>query len=224
MSISVDDLVCSLSSNHIGQEAMDLAALQAQLTQAFFGQPPAPLSSPSTQKSAGEPSQRCNTPTGRTPSSSFSWGTGEAQRVPRWNTDDAVREIDDVEDERMVEDILLPSSPVSAGSSPFAHQPSFRTHRSQNRTNSVSTPMSPSFGTDSSLFAATDPFYLAQIQAMQGHNASSPSSVFSQLGRPSQHSPFVNQGQKYEPFAYPGSSISLESHNMVATTSGSFER
>ena len=28
MSISVDDLVASFSSNHIGQEAMDLAALQ----------------------------------------------------------------------------------------------------------------------------------------------------------------------------------------------------
>ena len=28
MSISVDDLVASMSSNHIGQEAMDLAALQ----------------------------------------------------------------------------------------------------------------------------------------------------------------------------------------------------
>jgi hypothetical protein len=28
MSISVDDLVASLSSSHIGQEALDLAALQ----------------------------------------------------------------------------------------------------------------------------------------------------------------------------------------------------
>ena len=32
MSLSVDDLVASMSSNHIGQEAMDLAALQVSST------------------------------------------------------------------------------------------------------------------------------------------------------------------------------------------------
>ena len=195
------------------------------MTQAFFGQPSAPASSSLTRKSSGELSQRCNTPTGRTPSSSFSWGAGEAQRVPRWHIDDTVKEIDDFEDERMVEDILIPSSPVSSVSSPaFTHQPSLRTHRPQNRNNPTSPPTSPSFATESSMFTATDPFYLAQMQAMQAHNASSSPSIFSQLGRPSQHSPFVNQGQKYEPFAYSGSSMSLDSHNIVAPTSVSFER
>lgn len=36
MSISVDDLVASLSGSHIGQEAMDLAALQVMSSPRLF--------------------------------------------------------------------------------------------------------------------------------------------------------------------------------------------
>ncbi|KAF9268319.1 hypothetical protein L218DRAFT_995049 [Marasmius fiardii PR-910] len=220
MSISVEDLVCSLSSSHIGQEAMDLAALQAQLAQAFFNQSTEPSSS--SQKSSSEPFyQPCNTPTGRTSSTSFSWAGAEAQRVSRWNSEEMTRELDDVEDERMVEDILLPSSPVSAGvSSTFPTRPR-GTSRSQSR-NIPKSPSSPSFSPEtSSIFTSTDPFYLAQLQAMQ--TAPSSSSVFSQLGRPSQQSPFVNQQQRYESFPY-GSTISLETRNMFAATSVAVER
>ncbi|KAL0581204.1 hypothetical protein V5O48_000792 [Marasmius crinis-equi] len=222
MSLSVDDLVCSLSSSHIGQEATDLAALQAQLTQAFFGQSSATFTQSPSKNSSSDADQPCNTPTGRTPSTSFSWGSAEVQRFTRRNVEETV---DDVEDERMVEDILIPSSPTPAGpSSTFGHQPSFRTHRSHSRSTPISPPTSPSYGTDSSIFTSTDPFYLAQLQAMQTHNASSPTSVFSQLGRPSQQSPFVNQGQKYDSFGYPTSSVSFETHNMLTATAGAFER
>ncbi|KAG7096580.1 hypothetical protein E1B28_003999 [Marasmius oreades] len=218
MSISVEDLVCSFSSNHIGQEAMDLAVLQAQLAQAFFNQS-SELSS--SQKPAGEPfSQPCNTPTGRTPSTNLSWGVADAQRVNRRNSEDVSRELDDVEDERMVEDILVPSSPAPAGAPIFSTQPLSRTSRSHSSAIPLS-PSSPTFVSDTSSFTSTDPFYLAQLQAMQ--TTASPSSVFTQLGRPSQQSPFVNQQQRFEPFGY-SSSISLETRNMFATTSVALER
>ncbi|ESK93555.1 hypothetical protein Moror_1561 [Moniliophthora roreri MCA 2997] len=225
MSISVDDLVSSLSSSHIGQEALDLAALQTQLAQALFMQHAASTSISPNNSSGERFTQPCNTPTGRTPSSSISWGQMmDAQRTnpTRWNSDESFRELDDAEDERMVEDILLPSSPVSPGpsssSTPFVQHQSTRQSRSQSRSGPMASPVSPGFGTDSSpsIFATTDPFYLAQLQALQSHN-SSPASVFTQLGRPSQQSPFVHQQQKLDSFGYP-SPISL------TTTSSGFQR
>ena len=52
----------------------------------------------------------CSTPTSRTPSSSFSWGQPSSRR----QTDEVMRDSDELEDERMVEDLLLPSSPIPA--------------------------------------------------------------------------------------------------------------
>ncbi|KAJ3734547.1 hypothetical protein DFJ43DRAFT_133577 [Lentinula guzmanii] len=225
MSLSVDDLVSSLSSNHIGQEALDLAALQAQLAQTLF---PQSIAS-SSDTSLDSFHQPCNTPTGRTPTS-FSWGQvmDVQQRLSRRD-----EMIDDVEDERMVEDILVPSSPASAGfsSAPYAQQsmnaPSQKNHsRSHfNLTTSSfpSSPASPSSVSESSSFTSTDPFYLAQIQAMQSHNLSTPSAL-SQLGMPAQHSPFIQQQPRRENFSFSPSSISLDTHNIFAATSAAFER
>ncbi|KAF9076661.1 hypothetical protein BDP27DRAFT_1380115 [Rhodocollybia butyracea] len=229
MSFSVDDLVCSFSSSHIGQEALDLAALHAQLTQTLFSQPIASSSGDSSLDSFHQP---CNTPTGRTPSSSFSWGQvlDVQQRLSRRSTDEM---IDDAEDERMVEEILT-ASPTSAGYSaaPFALQQQFnnapraqsRSHHNRFTSPSTSSPISPGSLTDSSSqFASTDPFYLAQLQAMQSHNASPPSAL-SQLGKPAQHSPFVQQQQpRKETFSFSPSSISLDTHNLFAATSVAFE-
>lgn len=51
MSVSVDDLVASLSANHIGQEATDLAALQVCITpHALHGCLSRPLSRPSSRR------------------------------------------------------------------------------------------------------------------------------------------------------------------------------
>ncbi|KAF5361585.1 hypothetical protein D9757_011558 [Collybiopsis confluens] len=228
MSFSVDDLVSSLSSNHIGQEALDLAALHAQLAQTIFTQP---IASSSGDSAAHQP---CNTPTGRTPSSSFSWGQvmDVQQRLSRRHPDEM---IDDAEDERMVEEILMPSSPASTGqypSSPFAIQQqlhSTSTPRSQNKGHwftppfnpgPSSVPTSPSSISDASSFTSTDPFYLAQLQAMQAAAAPSP---FSQLGRPSQHSPFMqSQPLKDSLSGFAPTSMSLDTHNMFAATSVSF--
>ncbi|KAF8911917.1 hypothetical protein CPB85DRAFT_638896 [Mucidula mucida] len=193
MSLSVDDLVSSFSSSHIGQEAMDLAALQAQLSQALFTQ--------QIPKESYSP-HRCNTPTSRTPSSSFSWGQAmDAHR--RQSADEFMRDSDDMEDERMVEDLLVPSSPGGS-----------KTRKS---------------ASDSSLFTSTDPFYIAQLQAMQ-QNAP-PQSVFTQFGRPSQHSPFQNaqQQQQQQCFQQPrdsfaSQSISIDTHSYLFATSAAFER
>ncbi|KAJ3811283.1 hypothetical protein F5876DRAFT_64912 [Lentinula aff. lateritia] len=224
MSLSVDDLVSSLSSSHIGQEALDLAALQAQLAQTLFPQPIA-SSSDSSLDSFHQP---CNTPTGRTPSSSFSWGQVMDVQQHLSRRDEM---IDDTEDERMVEDILMPSSPASAGysSAQYAVQQQMNSpfQKSHNRnphnrsTSSFTASPSPSSVSESSSsFTSTDPFYLAQLQAMQSHNAPSPSAM-SQLGMPAQHSPFAQQQQTR--ISFPPASISLDTHNLFAVTSVAFE-
>jgi hypothetical protein len=251
MSFTVDDLVSSLSSNHIGQEALDLAALQAQLAQTLFSQPLA-----SNDSSFHQP---CNTPTGRTPSSSFSWGQvmDVQQRLGSRRNADEMMMVDDAEDERMVEEILIPSSsspPASAvsphpssSSSPFAQlNMNGPSQRSQSRTrftspssaSASSVPTSPSMSmsmssvssdsSSSSSFASTDPFYLAQLQAMQAPSPTPPS-VFSQLGRPAQHSPFVQHQQQSSRRESLGVSVSsfapsleTHTHNMFVTAPVSF--
>ncbi|KAJ7590781.1 hypothetical protein C8J56DRAFT_1047029 [Mycena floridula] len=184
--LSVDDLVASLSSSHIGQEAIELAALQTQLAQALFG-----TSSQPSQSESRDCAQPCNTPTGRTPSSSFSWGQMmDVQRRPRRNTEDSMM-MDDMEDERMVEDILMPSAPSSAS----ATVPLFQQQQQQivSRSRSQSTSRSPKSYSTSTFsgdfdFTATDPFYAAQLQAMQNHSSIS--------SRQLQPSPFMTPQQQ----------------------------
>ncbi|TRM68583.1 hypothetical protein BD626DRAFT_565407 [Schizophyllum amplum] len=193
MSMSVDDLVSSFASSHIGQEAIDLAALQAQLAQVLFGQPnveAAPVPAQYTQ--------RCNTPIQRTPSSSFSFGhmqdspryMAESPRTPSsgpgsWRSVDSyAAEDDDMmdEEERMVEELLLPSRQTrSPPQSPVPSKPfsSF----------SYPAPTSPLYS-EPSAFATTDPFFLAQAQAQ---TSPMPSTFFAQSGHPSQQSPFLMQ-------------------------------
>ncbi|KAF8164838.1 hypothetical protein B0H34DRAFT_214198 [Crassisporium funariophilum] len=220
MSFSVDDLVNSLSSSHIGQEATDLATLQAQLSQTLFGGPSVPSSSSSARQvpSRGrQHTQPCNTPLARTPSSSFSGWNLDTRRAPSSNRR-ADSYLDDMEeDERMVEELLIPSSPLSTPSTTsftsnaahysnaFSQQmpsspvsPSyqggfaFSSNPSSASTPSYQTsPPSSYVDPSPSLFTSTDPFYLAQLQASQTFNNSSPQSVFTQNGRISQTSPFV---------------------------------
>lgn len=242
MSISVDDLVASLSGNHIGQEAMDLATLQvlsppfntftcssphllspqAQLAQTLFSQeiPPNMLAQSGHHQDVGDV-QLCNTPTSRTRSSSLSFGQmGDmslAHRRRRSSSvtsrsrscknsavpvDDNWEDVDEMdEDEQMVEDLVTPSSPMSAGSSVsnFAF--------TQRRMSSSSASRSPAASTqnsyDASLFTTTDPFYMAQLQASQNPQSNS---AFAQSGRPAQHSPFLLQHPHHQvqnPYAHP---------------------
>jgi hypothetical protein len=107
------------------------------------------------------------------------------------------------EDERMVEELLIPSSPVSSNSFYKPSTPQFSTPfmpsspvaSSQNNSTFPSThtalsSSSQSHSDPSSVFTSTDPFYIAQLQASQSFNKSSPQSVFSQNGQISQNSPF----------------------------------
>ncbi|KAI0922005.1 hypothetical protein AcW1_004168 [Taiwanofungus camphoratus] len=244
MSISVDDLVASLSSNHIGQEAMDLATLHTQLAQALFTQ--STSVSPSVSRRGYAPS---NTPTARTPSSSFCWEPTEFSRgrsssvasmTSKRASDDRKRDSDDMdEDERMVEDILFSSPPVSASATtshfPLSHQqmpsasPSSSYSGMLSRRPSMSTVASsydhsqyelPSPNT--SLFASTDPFFVAQSQAAQNPTPS----LFAQAGRPSPHSPFLtHQYQSSYGHAHNHHSMSPEAdpHNLkFAATPAAF--
>lgn len=222
MSISVDDLVSSFSSSHIGQEAIDLAALQAQLNQAFFAQP---IATSSSHYNQSRNTQTCNTPTGRTPSSSFSLGQMmDAQRLSRRNPDEHEhsRDMDDMEDERMVEDLLIPSSPVYPSSTSSYSQPNSKPQTKSPMGFSPSSPSLYSASESPSTFTSTDPFYLAQLQSMQ-HN-STPTSVFSQLGHPAQQSPFMQQPQRQAlGFASPSvPGISVETRNIFMSTSSAF--
>ncbi|KAJ8517369.1 hypothetical protein ONZ45_g5458 [Pleurotus djamor] len=200
MSISIDDLVSSLSSSHIGQEALDLAALQAQLAQSL---------AQAIQQSANGQARRetrphaCNTPTAHTPSASFTFA--EAQRYYDSMTARRNSQVDDFpipmeqmdEDERMVEDLLLPQTPMSAnGTTSFEQHQHYlpntpHSHHFKGYTSPFATDAYPN-----STFASTDPFYQQAVQKSIGFNAS-PTSVFTQTGRPSHHSPFLTaQKQK----------------------------
>ncbi|KAG7445943.1 uncharacterized protein BT62DRAFT_932282 [Guyanagaster necrorhizus] len=210
MSFTVEDLVSSFSSSHIGQEAMDLAALQAQLAQALFVQ---------DMPRENHCRRPCSTPTLRTPSSSFSWGPAIGQSSSRRQTDEVMRDSDELEDERMVEDLLLPEPPISVAHFAVPSQ-SRPQHKSQKSTGTGFTAIS-----SESNFTTTDPFYMAQLQAMQYN--SPPPSVFSQLGRPAQQSPFV---QPQQPYPLPShrdgflgspsaSSISIDPSSYLVTSS-----
>lgn len=131
----------------------------------------------------------------RTRASSFvSWNIPTSQRMAEFDNDME-------EDERMVEELLIPSSPVISNSFYKPVNP----HLSASST--PSSPMSPSFqnshnhsispsqsftdsSSPSSVFTSTDPFYMAQLQASQSYSNTSPQSVFSQNGHISQSSPF----------------------------------
>lgn len=161
MSLSVDDLVSSFSSSHIGQEAIDLAALQAQLAQTLFA---------SARQIPNRNSHTCNTPVARTPSSSFSF--------PR-PTDEVT--MDDDDDERMVEELIMPSSPIPASQSTSS------THSQAHLSSYFPLSVEPS-SSSASVFTSTDPFYLATMQQQQQQSAST--SFFAQNGRLAQNSPF----------------------------------
>jgi hypothetical protein len=178
MSFSVDDLVSSLSESHISQEANDIAILQAQLAKSLFG------GSSSTSRSG--PSRgfknTCTTPMARTRTSSFvNWNGPASQRLQELHLD-----TDMEEDERMVEELLIPSSPISSNSFYKSSAPQFSAPFMPS-----SPVLSSSHSDPSSVFTSTDPFYIAQLQASQSFNNSSPQSVFSQNGHISQSSPFA---------------------------------
>lgn len=207
MSLSVDDLVASMSSQHIGQEAMDLAALQAQLRQTLFTQ------SMAAAANAQYRASRAGTPICYTPTSASFWerpdfdrrrSNSVASMGSRQDHDEHEYESIDAmdEDERMVEDMLF-DPPAPAPSTSYAASqmppPSPTLYPRHSRKSSVTSPFSnmhydvpPS---NNSLFATTDPFYLAQLAATQN---AAPSSFFSQFGKPSQQSPFL----KGHPFAH----------------------
>ncbi|KZT74536.1 hypothetical protein DAEQUDRAFT_761379 [Daedalea quercina L-15889] len=202
MSVSVDDLVASLSSNHIGQEAIDLANLQAQLAQALRNH--ASTSAQSIQRRTYAPS---STPLARTPSSSMCWEPSEFARTRSSSAasgtqlrgiDENKQDMDTTdEDEQMVEEMLFASPantslshPPLSSSSPatfsgmLSRRPSIPHVSSTLDTVPTELP-SP----NTSHFATTDPFFLAQMQASQ----SPAPSFFAQAGRPSAHSPFLIQ-------------------------------
>ena len=211
MSLSVDDLVSSLSSSHIGQEAIELAALQEYLRQTGFGRPQADPSSSSmnmkTPRRRTSYAQLSNTPTVQTPLSTPSgWGGYEA----KVGAASAMEE----EDEAMVEDLLMPppSSPGPMQTQSAFHHPQSQydypqnqthnsTSRSTSRSRSTSSahygrPQHSSAGdtsSSSSIFTSSDPFYLAQLQ--QASQPRTQPSAFAVQSSPftAQPSPFYTQ-------------------------------
>lgn len=206
-SFSVDDLVASMSSNHIGQEAMELAALQAQLAQTLYSSQAVPMANDHRRAT------HANTPIACTPTSSSFWERPEFSRR-RSNSIANKRELEEQyesvdameEDELMVEDMLFPSNASSADATtyPASHMPPppsptlYPRHSHSHSRKSSASFSSMHYDAQSpggSLFATTDPFYLAQLAAQQN---GPPPSFFSQFGNPAQQSPFL----KGHPFAH----------------------
>ncbi|KAG1773777.1 hypothetical protein EDD22DRAFT_379 [Suillus occidentalis] len=199
MSMSVDDLVASLNANHIGQEAIDLAALQAQLAQTLFAHQISPsYASSSSPTSYGNSSaircdpahvQHCTTPTTRTPSSSISWPAGympvEITQKKRSNSivcprsrrpslDDGWCDPDELDEERMVEDMIVPSSPQSPKTFIWAYA-----------------------GLKGAPTPAPTPITIVGTPQTRPH--SNPQSFFTNAGRPSNQSPFVRSNWESAP-------------------------
>lgn len=114
----------------------------------------------------------------------------------------------------MVEDLLIPTSPMSP------NQQNSAAARSQQ-----TSPTYPSSEASPSLFTTTDPFYMAQLQAAQNYGVA-PSSIFSQTAFPSQQSPFMHSNfqsnfQRHNPSQNP---LSLDTHSLLVAASSSFDR
>jgi hypothetical protein len=124
------------------------------------------------------------------------------------------------DDERMVEDLLFPSSPATTAPPQFAHpQASASSHYARHsRKSSLSTPYSQMHydipPSNNSIFATTDPFYLAQMQAAQ----TAAPSFFSQFSKQSQQSPFMKAHQ------FPHGHGHVFSHHSEAQTASAFVR
>ncbi|KAG8218293.1 hypothetical protein J3R82DRAFT_3907 [Butyriboletus roseoflavus] len=219
MSASVDDLVASLSASHIGQEATDLAALEAQLAQTLFTHQLS-LSPSHTHTSAfvhgvsvniarRDPTnvQHCTTPTARTPSSAtFTWPLPAPEHADhsrkrsasfarRQSTDDGWCDFEEMDEERTVEDMVIPDSPRSPNAflwSPYkgdVHGSAARVlYTSAPTPISASNTSSPTDSCTSSPFTSSDPFYLQALQSTQQPHASS---FFTHVGRPTSHTPFI---------------------------------
>ena len=118
------------------------------------------------------------------------------------------------EDERMVEDLLCPSSPMASNTA--------TPHISSGSTLPSVTPFNPTdfhkYGmvpsscsghgphmeltpSSASVFTTTDPFYLAQLQATQQRPTGT--SFFATAGRPSSQSPFVSAEQSNASNSHP---------------------
>ncbi|KAG6833584.1 hypothetical protein H0H87_004211 [Tephrocybe sp. NHM501043] len=206
MSISIDELTNSLSASHVGQEAIDLAALQAQLAQTLFGQSIARSSSPQNVSRKTSFTQPCNTPT----FSNFAHLTesqGTASAPSSWPFETSR---DDMEDERMVEDILVPRSP-SASALQYSLSSWSKSHYTSNNQTS-----------DFSSFTTTDPFYLAQYQAQHQKTTTPTYSAFAELGKLPQQSPFSPSSPRRDSNSS-ASSLALETHSFFVTASAAFE-
>ncbi len=142
------------------------------------------------------------TPIARTPTHT-SWdrpdfGRGRSNSVASSSArgDESNDAMDD--DDRMVEDLLFPSSPAASNATPaqYAQAPASPSHFSRHsRQSSLSAPFSQMHydipPANNSVFTSTDPFYIAQMQAAQ--NAAP--SFFSQYSKTSQQSPFLKAHQ-----------------------------
>jgi len=136
-----------------------LTFYQAQLAQTLFA---------SARQMPNRNSHTCNTPVVRTPSSSFSFSQP---------TDEVTME----NDERMVEETLMPSSPVSPP------QPISPAHSQAHLSSFLPLSVEPS-SSSASVFTSTDPFYLAIMQQQQQQSAST--SFYAKNGPITQNSPF----------------------------------
>ncbi|KAG6836921.1 hypothetical protein H0H93_001287 [Arthromyces matolae] len=214
MSISMDDLVNSLSASHVGQDASDLAALQAHLAKTLFASSVAHSSNSQRVSRKTSFSQPCNTPTYSNLSQFSDSQAASAAAGPSWMVVDSMREDVD-EDERMVEDLLVPRSP-STSALQFTLPLS-----SWSKTHYPSS-IQPSDSVSS--FTSTDPFYLAQVQAQ--HQNSSTYSQFTELGKLPQQSPFAAATSARRDQSSANTSTgppSLENHPFFAAASAVFD-
>jgi len=185
----VDELIATLSTSHIGNEAIELAMLQAQLQQALQAYPqgaPYPTSPVQSSYAGGAP---VNTPI---PGAAWVHNMEAAQTRRRRSSSSASamsarsrrRQTND-EDEDMMEDVEEEAevdSSLYATSSPIQY---------------AAAPSSPTqaYSPSTYAYALTDPFLAAQLRAAEQRNRQP--SFFAQIATAQQHvSPFYTAARQ----------------------------
>jgi hypothetical protein len=118
------------------------------------------------------------------------------------------------EDERMVEELLMPASPSAATSAAYQYSNAYHQTSPPASSGQHVSPSDTSMSCSSSVFASTDPFFLAAIQQQQQQQQAT--SFFAQSARVSQASPFFSRQSHQQRDNH--HSLSLDTHSIFAST------
>jgi hypothetical protein len=218
MSISIDDLVSSLSASHVSQEAMDIATLQvfppslslnlvnfvensiqSQLSKVIYypSQGQSGVHCVTRRNSYAQP---CNTPTPTSATASFHWEWDDANRYrgqnPPYVAPPPLHDCDvddEMEDEQTVEDLLNAHTLNQCQfDAPLAQRQQPQKYRpvSSGQPFPMPPPPPPTYDNTPGLSGSPSHFANTDPFYLAASQTASPPSFFTQAARPAPNSPF----------------------------------